>query len=289
MSGHISPVIHAPHRSAPLTSYGLFVAVILGSMLMHLGRATLGAPDTFLPLTDAPIHSVYRPPESRSCIDPTPADKPHCDAASRRILASTVRLLFLSSGPVRVGHGTVIDGRYIITHNHYASLQRGESPALARAETHLSVALADGQFILRNAPLSSYTVVASRPGLMLLDFKTIKGIGFFDYHGVPSAPLGVAKLSAIRPGSEIAQVNWDGKTTFVEWARVSSIREDGPVPALEIDNFIELGASGGGVFYEGRHIANNWLQGRALRTDTRAVVRLYSVAASDDAGVLTGK
>lgn len=285
MSGHI---IHAPHRSAPLTSQGLFLVVILGSMLMHLGRATVGAPDRFFSLTDAPIYSMYLQPEAPpSCINPSPAAKPYCDAVSRRILASTVRLIFFSSGPVCIGHGTVVGGRYVLTHNHYAYLQRGESPTLAREETHLSVALTDGQIILRNAPLSNFTVVASGPGLLILDFQTINGMGFFDYHGIPSATPIAVEASDIRPGSEVAQVNWDGKTTFVDWTRISSIRGNGPTPALEVENFIELGASGGGVFYEGRHIANNWLQGRALRADSRAVVRLYSVAASNEASVLT--
>ena len=284
MSGHI---IHAPHRSAPLTQYGLFVAVVLGSMLMHLSRATMGAQDAFFSLTDAPIHSAYLPPEVLSCIDPAPAAEPYCDAASRRILASTVRLMFYSSGPVRISHGTVVGGRYVITHNHYTTYNPEMGDGERARATHITLMLASGEFLLRNAPLSNFTVVVDEPGLLLLDFQTVNGRGFFDYHGIPSAPVAVYNPASIRPGSEVAQVNWDGKTTFVDWGRISSVRDLGPTRALEIDNYIELGASGGGVFSDGYHIANNCLQGKVYRTHTRDLVRGYSVATTNDATALS--
>lgn len=217
-----------------------------------------------------------------SCATPAAEMVPVCDAQEQKILASTVRLMFLGPDPVNIGHGTVVGGRYVLTHNHYPSFQPGRVGD-GRNATHISVALANGEFILQNVPLSSYAVVPLDPGTLLLDFQTIDGIGFFDHLGIPSAPVAVWNSFAIQPGSEVAQVNWDGETTFVQWARVSTIRDTGSTPALELENFIELGASGGGVYYAGYHIGNNWLQGMIYHTDTQELARRYSVATTNDA------
>jgi hypothetical protein len=272
MSGHIA---HAPHRSTPLTRCGWFFALVAGSILLLLGHADLPVRDIFPSTSNAPLRASYQPPAALSCIDPLPDAKLRCEAISRRILASTVRVMFFSDGPVRIGHGTVVGGRYVITHNHYATYQPDVVGQGLAGAPHISVALANGEFILRNAPISNFTIVVAEPGMLLIDFQTIDGTGFFDYHGIPSAPLTVWEPSAVKPGSEVAQVNWDGETTFVEWARVSSIRDADPVPALEIDNFIKLGASGGGVFYDGQHIANNCLQGMVYYTRAREMVRTH--------------
>lgn len=262
----------------------LVVAIVEGLLLLM--RAGARTPYSIPFGNQAQWPATFQSSTAISCIDPSPDLVAGCDAMAQQILDSTVRVMFLNSGPVAIGHGTVVGGRYVITHNHY-KYPLTDATGEANHATKISLARANDEFIMRNAPLSNFTVVAAAPGMLLLDFRTIGGEGFFDHLGIPSAPVASWNSFAIQPGGEVAQANWDGKTTFVEWVRVSSIRDAGSTPALEIENFIELGASGGGVFYGGYHIGNNWLQGMIYHTDTQEMARRYSVATTNDANVLT--
>lgn len=281
--------IQAPHRPLSKGHYWwVFAVLALATLLLAWNFPPLS--HFLLPAEMAASSEQHRIPSltlTPSCIDPAAGAQAVCEAMAQRILASTVKVMFLGDGPVCTGHGTVVGGRYVITHNHYSTYHSGERAGALARKTHISLSLANGEFILRNAPLSNFTVIASEPGFLLLDFRTVGGQGFFDHLGVPSAPLVTWNAAAIQPGSEVAQVNWDGKTTFVEWVRVSSIRETGSTFALEIDNYIELGASGGGVFSGGYHIANNRLQGSVYQKRTRERVRGYSVATVNDATALS--
>jgi hypothetical protein len=78
---------------------------------------------------------------------------------------------------------------------------------------------------------------------------------------------------------EVAQVDWDGVTAHVEWVRVTAVYATGDTPQMELDNFVEQGASGGGVFYEGVHVANTWLRQTERTADSGEVLRQYSIAA----------
>lgn len=219
-----------------------------------------------------------------SCANPTPDMVIGCDEAARRILASTVRLEF--HGPAGgIGHATVVGGRYLITHNHYpvtaAALNNGGEGVV----TAVSVLKANGDIILLKAPLSYFKVVREEPEMLLLDFQAYGGVGFFDSLGVPSIEWSDGATLLPAPGSEVAQVNWDGATARVDWVRVTASRSETGVSYMELDNYVEQGASGGGVFYNGVHIANNWTR-QTDRLETGAVVRQYSVAALNPANVV---
>jgi len=58
---------------------------------------------------------------------------------------------------------------------------------------------------------------------------------------------------------EVAQVDWDGATTRVDWTTVQEVNVEDGVPRLVLADDVMLGASGGGIFWQGIHIANNWL------------------------------
>jgi hypothetical protein len=83
----------------------------------------------------------------------------------------------------------------------------------------------------------------------------------------------------LQPGMEVAQIDWDGQIAHVDWVRVTAVHFEGDTPYLELDNFVQQGASGGGVFYEGVHIANNWFRSTDRTADSGEVVRQASVAA----------
>jgi hypothetical protein len=48
---------------------------------------------------------------------------------------------------------------------------------------------------------------------------------------------------------------------------------------LELDNFNEIGSSGGGVFWQGIHIANNWQRTTVNVSRGTAMLYQYSSAA----------
>ena len=184
-----------------------------------------------------------------------------------------------------IGHGTIVDGRYLITHNHYpvtaAALNNGGEGAV----TAVSVLKANGDIVLLKAPLSYFKVIRQEPEMLLLDFGAYGGVGFFDSLGVPSIEWSNGNVPLLAPGSEVAQVNWDGSTARVEWVRVAAVHLDSGAAFIELDSFVEQGASGGGVFHNGVHVANNWTR-QTDRLESGAIVRQYSVAALNPANVL---
>lgn len=218
-----------------------------------------------------------------SCANPTPETAAACAALTERILAATVRLEF--HGCSGIGHGTIYSGRYLITHNHYPvsgeALSRGGDGLVSA----VSVYKANGDIILLKAPLSYFSVVLIAPEALVLDFREYGGVGFFDSVGVPSAESGLLTDLNLQPGSEVAQIDWDMTTARVIWTRVTAVHATDATPFLELDSFVEQGASGGGVFYNGVHIANNWSR-NAAKLPTGEVIRQYSVAALNSGSIV---
>ena len=219
-----------------------------------------------------------------SCTNPTLDIAAACNEATQRILASTVRLEF--NGPAGgIGHGTIVGGRYLLTHNHYPVTAEVLNNGGEGAVTSVSVFKANGDVILLKAPLSYFRVAREEAEMLLLDFQMYSGVGFFDSLGVPSIEWSNGNVPLLAPGSELAQVNWNGSTAQVDWVRVTALNRDSGVSYLELDSFVEQGASGGGVFYNGVHIANNWSR-QTDRLESGEIIRQYSVAALNSANVL---
>jgi hypothetical protein len=62
----------------------------------------------------------------------------------------------------------------------------------------------------------------------------------------------------LQAGMEVAQIDWDETTTRVDWTTVQEVKMDDGAPMLVLEDGVMAGASGGGIFGEGTHIANNW-------------------------------
>ena len=225
----------------------------------------------------SPLDNAVEP----SCTNPTAALAQECAAMEQQILAATVRLELFHGANGGRGHGTIVAGRYLITHNHYpisaAALANGEESGV----TAVSVFKANGDVILQEAPLSFFTVAAVYPQILVLDFGEYGGVGFFDSVGVPSAEFKAWESLPLQPGMEVAQVDWDGSTAFVKWVHIDDIVTVDGIPALELASFVTQGASGGGIFWKGYHIANNWSRATELSQDSETIIRQYSVAALD--------
>jgi hypothetical protein len=145
--------------------------------------------------------------------------------------------------------------------------------------TRLTLLKANGKVVLSDAPLNVFRIAFEDAETLVLDFGDQGELGLFAAQGLPSATFGLPQDTALVPGVEVAQIDWDGHTSHVDWVRVSAVNSDSGTPHLELDNYVQGGSSGGGVYYNGVHVANNWSHSTDRAVDTGEVVRQYSVAA----------
>jgi len=236
------------------------------------------------------------PPESNadelSCADPVLSIREQCELYEQQILATVVRLevlvpsledpSLLTGGS---GHGTIKDGRFIVVHNHFSIDLSIFADEAQRDLVSLNLYSADGYMLLRDERPPLFEIVVEDQETLVLDFGTNdEGEGFFDWFRVPSAPFKNIHEITIRPGLEVAQVNWDGQITYIDWVQVQEVITNDGVPRLVLANPINDGSSGGGVFWMGAHIANNWMIGGIL-DESRTVTFQYSYAAINSVAV----
>lgn len=152
------------------------------------------------------------------------------------------------------GHATVKEGSFLVTHNHHSvplSIRLGEE------DVYESVVISNaaGERLFR-APLTDFEVEWEDAGAMVLGYKDE---GLFEELGFRSAEFGGWPAEGLGPGAEVAQVDWDGSETRVDWVTVEELKLEGDLPRLVMGDDVMAGASGGGVFFHGAHIATNWL------------------------------
>jgi hypothetical protein len=73
-----------------------------------------------------------------------------------------------------------------------------------------------------------------------------------------SAPFKSWQDVQLLPGDEVAQIDSDGESSYVTWTVIEDVITKNGVPRIVVRNVLNKGASGGGVFWNGYHIANNW-------------------------------
>ena len=227
-----------------------------------------------------------------SCAQPTGEMAHTCRELEQRILAATVRIELQgwtvaddeSSYDIdyTVGHATVRDGRYLITHNHFRiplsiRLQEGTS------EVYTMVTLSDssGQTLFKG-PISDFEIAWEDPETLVFAYKDEE---LFQDANIVSAEVSDWSSIPLKVGMEVAQVDWDGATTRVDWTTVQGVDVEDGVPRLVLADGVTLGASGGGIFWQGIHIANNWLSvqyygNSGTLTDTTTKVALNSTPVS---------
>jgi hypothetical protein len=241
------------------------------------------------PLT-VPAGAIVQTQES--CAMPTDRVAQACREMEQRILAATVRIELqgwsVADGEsgynidYTVGHATIRDGRYLITHNHFRiplsiRSQNGES------EVYTTVTLFDSSGeLLFKGPISDFALAWEDPQTLVFVYK---GEELFQDAGIVSAEFSDWSSIPLKAGMEVAQVDWDGTTTRVDWTTVQEVDVEDGVPRLVLADDVTLGASGGGIFWQGIHIANNWLLVQhygtsGTLTDTTTKVALNSTPVS---------
>ena len=197
-----------------------------------------------------------------SCVNSDNKDVSLCAETEATVLASVVRLVL--HGDFELGqpfnfrgstsHATVMKDRYLVTHNHFESIDMlSLSVDNSQGVVGFSLYNAAGSALVRNAPVGTFWVVYVAPETLVLDF----GPNYFVPLDVSSASFLSTGTHSLVPGMEVAQVDWDAERAYVIWTTVIASGGSATSPYLEVDNYVMIGASGGGVFWNGHHIGNN--------------------------------
>ena len=229
-------------------------------------------------------------PTEIRCEQPQPEHTATCQQWEEEILASTVRIQlsgWLASAETNtatwtrldteIGYGTVKEGRYLVTHNHYQMPL--DLLAAGRVTGLVSLFTSAGEPILSKADINIVRDVYADSQTLVLDFQTETGERLFDQLGIPSAAFKTWTDLPLQPGQEVAQIDWDGATAHVDWVEIEAVITNDGTPKLVLDNYNEVGSSGGGVFWQGVHIANNWQRTTVNDTGGTAILYQFSSAA----------
>jgi len=206
--------------------------------------------------------------EPLSCIEPHRDAVQICRLLEQQILDTTVRIelesIWIAEGESGYmtqhanGHATIINGRFLITHNHY-NIPLSILPESGGEAVYTSVTIhkADDGQVLFKAPLTDFTVVVEEAQTLVFDLGEASSLQLAAA-GLVSAESKPLTSISLQPGTEVAEIDWDGETAHVDWVTIRAVIVDQETPYLELDNYIKVGASGGGTFWNGYHIGNNW-------------------------------
>ena len=150
----------------------------------------------------------------------------------------------------------------------------------------ISLRRADGTLILDQAPLDAFTIVHADAQTLVFEFLNEQDGGLFSSLGLPSADFVDWQDANLQPGIELAQIDWDGEQAHVDWVQIDAMQLDDNVPQLQVNNFARFGCSGGGIFWNGQHIGNNWARSIEENTATDEITRRYSIVALNSNAVL---
>ena len=207
------------------------------------------------------------PASDQSCADPVGDRVAICRTMEQEFLDSTVRLLIyalpmdVEGSDSRVfgtiSHATVKEGRYLVTHNHYdetvfSLLQQDDPDNLFI----IDIFDASGELILR-VPAQTVSVLVVDRGSMVLDFGETDGLGLFAALGLSSAEFMAQPSMPLQPGMEVAQIDWDGSSSHINWVTIKAVTTESAIPNVKLSDCLRSGASGGGLFWRGYHIGNN--------------------------------
>lgn len=182
-----------------------------------------------------------------------------------KILASTVQIVVQSwivdsneAGFIideSRGHATVMNDSKLVTHNHF-NLPLSIRQQDAGTEAYGTVELLDpkGEKLFQ-APLSAFELAWEDQETLVFAYENEDQ---FEALGLKAAEFEAWTALPLQAGMEVAQIDWDGSTTRVDWTTVQEVKLGDGIPRLVLDDGAMPGASGGGIFWQGKHIANNW-------------------------------
>ena len=233
---------------------------------------------------------------SFSCANPkNDEERVTCAEIEAQILASTVHIELLtwesSSEEQKLlsneSHATILGDSYLVTHNHFKYSLTNQVEAYGEESGYVAISLREtsGRLLLYG-PLNSFTIVHQDAESLILSFVDWNGQGLFEAANLPSAKFADTNSISLKEGDELAQIDWDGATTHVDWVHVVDVIQAENVPQIRVDNFPLEGCSGGGVFLDGVHIGNNWMRNMKMNQATGEITSRYSTVALNSAMIM---
>lgn len=230
-----------------------------------------------------------------SCRSTIEIRNPQCQEIEQRILATTLRIEIQKYVYVEdqgltelfsTGYGTVIAGRYLVTHNHFKLplLELLADDVNGRYATVWLYTADD--MLLWEGPLTQASATFVDSESLLLEFLDQDGRGLFEQLGVPSADFSTLETGVVLPGAEVAQINWDHQHAFVQWTTINETGFYEGTPVVVLSDCILVGASGGGLFIDGVHFANNWSRSWDCAEEAAGLDHHYSTAALNSTPLL---
>ena len=234
---------------------------------------------------------------SISCINPTSKEESAtCANMEAQILAVTIRIelhTWATFGGhhktiTTKSHATILEGKYLVTHNHYkySLTEQVEEYGEVKGYTGISLRTTRGRLLIENAPLNSFSIVYEDPATLVFAFEDENGNGLFESSNLLSGQFADLNDIPLAAGVELAQIDWDGETAHVDWVMVDNLNLTDDVPQLQVNNFPKKGCSGGGVFWNGIHIGNNWAKNIEEDQATDEITRRYSIIALNTSAVV---
>ena len=233
---------------------------------------------------------TYEVPNVTSCINPqTYKDRAKCREIEQQILSTTVRIQM--QGVIMIGgqqlpmtrccksHATVLNGRYLVTHNHFGYDLTEEAPADGEGYTGLILRSANGKMLLESVPLSALVIVYEDNETLVLDLLDEKGNSLIESLELPTPQIIDWKAVNWKVGLELAHIDWNGEKAHVDWVLVEEVITNGATPHIQVNNFAKDGASGGGLYWNGIHVGNNWAINWEKDPNTGDVIRRYTIIA----------
>jgi len=234
---------------------------------------------------------------SSSCINPTSTEESTtCANQAAQILAVTIRIELHTwatfgghqKAITTQSHATILDGKYLVTHNHYkySLTEQVEEYGEVKGYTGISLRTPHGRLLIENAPFNSFSIVYEDPATLVFAFEDENGNGLFETSNLLSAQFADLTDIPLAAGVELAQIDWDGETAHVDWVSVDNLNLTDNVPQLQVNNFPKKGCSGGGVFWNGIHIGNNWAKNIEEDQATDEITRRYSIIALNTSAIV---
>ncbi len=238
----------------------LWSAVVAVIVVPIIFRLTASMPMiTLLRLSSTALRSLG----NRRCADPSAADQPGCVALEQSILQSTVRFQVVWWIPQaggngfddlrRIGHGTVLPGCRLLTHNHFDIPLPPLAPPGVQTDFYF-YDVAD-TFVGRSHQVT--IVLADKETLVLALAGGDQDCPLGDLASHP-ARFAQQPSVAVTGATEAAQIDWDGARSFVSWKPIVAVVAEDGVERVVLEGPVKLGASGGGVYVDGRYVATTW-------------------------------
>ena len=232
-----------------------------------------------------------------SCINPaSEVESASCAGIEAQILAATIRIelhTWASFGghtkPITTkSHATIMDGKYLVTHNHYkySLTEQVEAYGDVKGYTGVSLRTTNGRLLIENAPLSSFRIVYEDPATLVFEFLDENDNGLFASNNLASGQFADFYAVPLEADVELAQIDWDGETAHIDWVNIDNLNLTDQVPQLQVNNFPKKGCSGGGVFWNGIHIGNNWAKNIEQDQASDEITRRYSIIALNTAALV---